>query len=144
MLAKKYGVARHTLGVRAKNENWVSLRKQYVDDLSTKMEEAAKDEAVTKGLEAIREIGDVACGSVRRLQELIDAAPNGTQAEASVSALRSLLLIIRDCYGLLTAQELEKAKLDRDKLELEREKVSRNAPDESEDRIIIGSEVYGL
>lgn len=143
-LAEKYGVHRAVIGGRGKAEKWPDQRAQYKDKLQTAAEAAAIDEAVDKGLTAIREIGDVACESIRKMQKLIDDAPNGTQAEASVSALKALLLIIRDCYGILTAQEQEKNKLDREKLDLEKEKAQRGVPDENTDKIIIGSEVYGV
>ena len=143
-LAEKYGVNVKRICERGKAESWVKQREQYRAELGEAVKAAAIDEAVDKGLQAIREIGDVACSSIRKMQKLIDDAPNGTQAEASVSALKALLVIIRDCYGILTAQEQEKNKLDREKLALEKEKVQRGVPDENTDKIIIGSEVYGV
>ncbi len=143
-LADKYGVNICMVKRHGKDGGWVEKRSQYAADKAQKIEESRQKESVEQGLAAIREIGNVATASVQYIQAQIKGAGNGTQAEAAVGALRTLLLIIRDCYGILTATEQARVDLDREKLEFEKTKAARTVPAENADRIIIGSEVYGV
>lgn len=142
-LAKKYHVNLTKVKEHGSAEHWVEERDRYRAEKVQKIQDAMTEEAKKKGLAAIREIGDAAVASIPLIREQIAVAGNGTQAEAAVSALRGLLLIVRDCYGLLTATEMARVEIDRAKLALEREKSQRHDPAENADRIIIGSEVYG-
>ena len=142
-LAKKYGVSKW-LVQRHGREGWVEERSRYQAEKAAKIEESLQNEAKEQGLAAIREIGNVATASIETIRNQIAGAGNGTQAEAAVGALRGLLLIIRDCYGILTATEQAKIDNDKERLALEKAKAERKDPAENADRIIIGSEVYGV
>ena len=147
-LADKYGVSARHLGQHGKSEGWVAEKSRYLSEKSQKIEEATTKEAVKKGLKAIRDIGDVACASIPIIRDKIAGASNGTQAEASVCALRALLLIVRDCYGILTAQENERVRIDREKLELEQKKYAEQTEERTCDIIVEvcgdRAEDYGL
>lgn len=147
-LAKKYGgkyrLSDTTIAKRGSAEDWVSERERYRSEKAAKIEEARTRESIEQGLAAIREIGNVATASIETIRKQIAGAGNGTQAEAAVGALRGLLLIIRDCYGILTATEQAKIDNDKERLALEKAKAERKDPAENADRIIIGSEVYGV
>lgn len=136
-LAKKYGTTKRDVGEHGRNEGWVAERERFRNETAAKIEEARQQESIDKGLAAIREIGNVATDSIRMIRDQIAGAGNGTQAEAAVSALRGLLLIIRDCYGILTAQEQARVDLDRDKLNLEREKYNAGKNEERVLQIMI-------
>lgn len=141
-LAKKYGVSKW-LVQRHGREGWVEERKRYQAEKAAKIEEAVTAEAKEKGLAAIREIGDAAVASIPLIRAQIAGAGNGTQAEAAVSALRGLLLIVRDCYGLMTATEQARNEIDRAKLALEREKAKLDS-DEGDGIVVSidGAEEY--
>ena len=142
-LGEKYGMDFRKIGDVGSKEKWVEERRRYREEKAKKIEEAKQKESIEQGLAAIREIGNVATSSIAAIQAQIHGAGNGTQAEAAVGALRTLLLIIRDCYGILTSTEQARIELDKEKLKLEREKAKLN--NDEGDGIVVsidGAEEY--
>lgn len=152
-LAKKHNVSFSTLQKRAKEEKWAEARKKYRDRVVTKAlaRTSARDaqklvrlqksatllaEDIEKALQdpdlAYRHVGSMeGIPTEAKLQTV-----NGKNLQAVARALREATAAMRDLYGIYTRSELfaqdqavERLKIEREKLDLEKQKIANEGKD---------------
>lgn len=117
-VAKKHGVSESQLAVRASNEGWVKLRREY----RSKAEEKAKQKAMEKNAEVMAsqlvDIGTAGENLAALIAEVSTEARSlrvGRSKKADTKAIRNLtgalkdlVDVLRDVYELPTLQDKQK------------------------------------
>ena len=85
-LAQKYGVDSAVIGRRAKNEEWVSLRQQYVDKTQTKTIDAISDKQADRAANLIS-VSDLLLTKVKSLLETDAEVLSDTQSMKHISGV---------------------------------------------------------
>ena len=85
-LAQKYGIDSAVIGRRAKNEEWVNLRQQYIDKTQTKTIEAISDKQVDRAANLIS-VADKLLAKVNSLLETDAEVLSDTQSMKHISGV---------------------------------------------------------
>ena len=85
-LAQKYGIDSAVIGRKAKNEEWVSLRQQYVDKTQTKTIDAISNQQVDRATNLIS-VSDLLLAKVKSLLETDAEVLSDTQSMKHISGV---------------------------------------------------------
>ena len=85
-LAQKYGIDSAVIGRRAKNEEWVNLRQQYVDKTQTKTINAISNKQVDRAANLIS-VSDLLLAKVKSLLETDAEVLGDTQSMKHISGV---------------------------------------------------------
>ena len=77
-LAQKHGVHYNAIANRAKQEEWISQRKQYCDSTVTKTIDAISDQQVDRATKLLN-VADLLMDKIRQRIEAVDALEMGSQ-----------------------------------------------------------------
>ena len=133
-LADKYGVSRVQIGNVGKEEGWVELRRQYLDDTLTKTVDAISEQEVDRA----KRIQTVADKLLNKIEAMVDAAE---PEDIPAKAIRALTAAVKDL------KEIQSIKSDLDKQEQEARIANlRKQADKEDDnkepiQVIIGGDL---
>ena len=85
-LAQKYGIDSAVIGRKAKNEEWVNLRQQYVDKTQTKTIDAISNQQVDRATNLIS-VSDLLLSKVKSLLETDAEVLSDTQSMKHISGV---------------------------------------------------------
>ena len=85
-LAQKYGIDSAVIGRKAKNEEWVNLRQQYVDKTQTKTIDAISNKQVDRATNLIS-VSDLLLAKVKSLLETDAEVLSDTQSMKHISGV---------------------------------------------------------
>lgn len=136
-LSKKYGVSVKTISVHSKEGGWIEKRREYRKETSAKLQQKSMDFLVknvdraiailAKDLEILDQISD------RAEEVILTAQTPGREMESKIKAATLIIDKMRELAGIMSPKDAEKARLDREKFELEKRKADM---DESNDRTV--------
>ena len=86
-LAQKYGIDSAVIGRRAKNEEWVNLRQQYIDKTQTKTIDAISNQQVDRA-KKMQRVADKLLNKIEAMVECPEVMPRDIRA--LVAAVRDL------------------------------------------------------
>ena len=101
-LAEKYGVSRVQIGTVGKEEGWVELRRQYLDDTLTKKVEAISEQEVDRA----KRILTVADKLLNKIEAIVDAVDAVDMPAKSIRALTAAVKDLKEIQGVKS--ELDK------------------------------------
>ena len=101
-LAEKYGVSRVQIGNVGKEEGWVELRRQHLDDTLTKTVEAISEQEVNRA----RRILTVADKLLNKIEAMVDAVGPEPIPAKSIRALTAAVKDLKEIQGVKS--ELDK------------------------------------
>ena len=119
-LAEKYKINVRRIQERGVAEGWVALREQFRAEVGAQMREDVK----RRGAGVLDDIADITAEAICRVRELLGEAHSGTQTAALVEALKMCKDLIRDIYGIPTLTEAHRQQIDKDRLDIERDKLA--------------------
>lgn len=143
-IAARFGVSLRDLSLRSKAGNWVEKRKEYRNQLSTKLLQKSQE----KYLNAIDDVMDVLIGDIGILK-LINNDPDvlltsqapGREVESKVTAATKIADALRKHIGMIDPDKEAKLKLEREKLELEKSKAEAESDQNTEIKVVLGGEL---
>ncbi len=121
-LAKKYGIDSAVIGRRAKNEEWVTLRQQYIDEMQTKTLDAISKKQVDRAANLIS-VADKLLAKVNDLLEMDAEVLSDTQSMKHISGV---LKDIKEIQMIRSDKDLEEQDARIAKLRKEAEKEEHN------------------
>ena len=121
-LAKKYGIDSAVIGRRAKNEEWVTLRQQYIDKTQTKTIDAISKKQVDRAANLIS-VADKLLAKVNDLLEMDAEVLSDTQSMKHISGV---LKDIKEIQMIRSDKDLEEQDARIAKLRKEAEKEEHN------------------
>ena len=134
-LAQKYGIDSAVIGRRAKSEEWVTLRQQYVNETQTKTINAISDKQVDRATK-LMSVADKLLEKVEQWVEMDDPITAN-----AIKNLSDAIKNIKEVQMIRTEEDIEEQKARIDKLRKDVEKE-----DNTDNTIIIqfaaGSEEY--
>ena len=101
-LAEKYGVSRVQIGNVGKEEGWVELRRQHLDDTLTKTVEAISEQEVDR----VQRILTVADKLLLKIEAIVDAVDAVDIPAKSIRALTAAVKDLKEIQGVKS--ELDK------------------------------------
>lgn len=117
-LAKKYGVSHVQIGNVGKQENWVELRRQYLDETLTKTMDTLSDKQVDRATKLI----SVADLLLDRVKNLVEGNPEVLASPQSIKNLSGVLKDIKEVQMIRSDADLREQEARIAKLRKEAEK----------------------
>lgn len=123
-LAQKYGIDSAVIGRRAKNEEWVKLRQQYIDKTQTKTLNAISNKQVDRAANLIS-VADTLLAKVKSLLETDAEVLSDTQAMKHISGV---LKDIKEIQMIRSEADLreQEARIANLRKQAEKEEVNRD------------------
>jgi tRNA-dihydrouridine synthase len=123
-LAQKYGIDSAVIGRRAKNEEWVTLRQQYIDKTQTKTIDAISNKQVDRAAKLI----SVADQLLDRVQDLVEMGSELLVAPQNLKHISGVLKDIKDIQMIRSEADMreQEARIAKLRKEAEKEEVNRD------------------
>ena len=132
-LAKKHGVSHVQIGNVGKQENWVELRRQYLDETLTKTMDTLSDKQVDRATKLI----SVADLLLDRVKNLVEGNPEVLASPQSIKNLSGVLKDIKEVQMIRSDADLREQEARIAKL---RKETERDEDTNTEVIITFGSE----
>lgn len=124
-IAERYGVSHAHVGVVAKREGWVDLRRQKQEAIYKKTEEKEIDSRAERAMQ-VQSVADKLLAKISQAIELV-TAENLLVNTKSIRALSGALMDIRSIFDLRSKEDLAEQAARIDKLRREAEKDTKTA-----------------
>ena len=121
-LAQKYGVDSAVIGRRAKKEEWVTLRQQYIDKTQTKTIDAISNKQVDRAAKLI----SVADQLLDRVQDLVEMGSELLVAPQNLKHISGVLKDIKEIQMIRSDADLREQEARIKKLQKEAEQEDTN------------------
>ena len=144
-LAKKYGVCLKTISIHSKEGNWTEKRRKRREEGTTKLQQKSMDfleknvdraiAILSKDLDILEQMSDNAASII-----LTSQTP-GREMESKIKAATHIIDKMRELAGIMSPKDAEKAKLDREKFELEKRKADMDESNDHTVRVVFTGEL---
>ena len=143
-IAARFGVPLRDLSLRSKAGNWVEKRKEYRNQLSTKLLQKSQEKYL-KGIETIMDVLLKDAGILNMLADdpevLLTSQAPGREIESKVNAAIKIQEALRKHVGMIDPDKEAKLKLEREKLDFEKSKAEAESDQNTEIKVVLGGEL---
>ena len=160
-ISEKYGISLVTVAKRSKADDWFATKKEYQRKVTEKLIEKVSEKNADKLANAIGAASNIADAILKKSQdpdqfcryivqegnaesygstEYVFEKMDMRAAKEAISALKGVDDLLRGYYNIQKAEALEKARLEREKFEWEKQKSDMLKPDSSNSIRIEGFE----
>ena len=149
-ISEKYGISLVTIAKHSKAEDWLATKKKYQRDVTDRVIKKVSAKNADKLANAIMAASNIADAILRKSQdpnqfcryivqegsaesygstEHVFEKMDMKAAKEAIAALKGVDDLLRGYYNIQKADALERARLEREKFEFEKQKAEYNKPD---------------
>ena len=161
-ISEKYGISLVTVAKRSKADDWFAAKKEYQRKVSAKLIEKVSEKKADELANTISAAANIADAILRKSQdpdqfcryivqegnaesygsaEYVFEKMDMRAAKEAIAALKGVDDLLRGYYNIQKAEALERARLEREKFEFEKQKAEYAKPDSTNSIRIDGFEV---